>query len=361
MKIKFFEPRNPAILDGIELPYAAAKRRSPIWRWRVMLLAAATPVLYFAGLHIRDAAFVSAPGFVSFKTVELHAPGNGIVRRVFIGPGAVVRTGQQLFQLGNALFDAESAAISSQIAATKPVRGRTDAVIIATQQEEAAAAEALDAAQAEYLRLAHLFSRKAATNSELAASLDNVLAKKSQLRRISVAVQREAAAHETVDARVRVAQLLAQRQSVLAEVHQLQVAAPIDGVVVSVDVSPGEEATADRRLALIRSSQQPLVRAYLAPIDQDYAAIGREATVVFATGQQISARVAKVSYKAQPVQRATLPGFVSESQGIEIMLGLTRAPQWLTQVDGLPVTVRFNRLGGLLDQIHRIALSSRIH
>jgi multidrug resistance efflux pump len=354
--IKFSEPKNPATLDGIKLPYADAKRRAPIWRWRVMLLIAAMPVLYFAALHLLDAAFVSAPGFVSFKTVELHAPGPGTVKRVLIAPGSVVRSGRPVIQLDNAVLEAESAAISSQITAAEPVRGGSDTLITATKQEEAVASEAVDEAQAEYGRIAALVARKAATTGERDAARDNVLAKDGQLREIRVAVQREAISRQAVDARVGLAQLLAQRESNKAELDQLQVSAPIDGAVIAVDVTPGEQVTPDRRLALIRSSEQPLVRAYLAPIDQEYAVVGREATVVFATGQHIGARVAKVSFKAQPMQRAALPGFASESQGIEIILGFADAPQWLTHVDGLPVTVRFNRFGGVIDQV-RIAPS----
>jgi multidrug resistance efflux pump len=190
VNIKFSEPKNPATLDGIKLPYADAKRRAPIWRWRVMLLIAAMPVLYFAALHLLDAAFVSAPGFVSFKTVELHAPGPGTVKRVLIAPGSVVRSGRPVIQLDNAVLDAESAAISSQITAARPVRGGSDAVIAATKQEEAVASEAVDEAQAEYGRIATLFERKAATIAERDAARDNVLAKDGQLREIRVAVQR---------------------------------------------------------------------------------------------------------------------------------------------------------------------------
>jgi len=361
VKIRFSEPKDPSLLYGMKVPYAPAKRRARVWRWRFLLFAAATPVLYFAALHLLEIAFVSAPGFVSFKTVELHAPGNGSVKRILIAPGSVVRAGQQAIQLDNAVLDAERTAIAAQISAAGPVGGRADNVILAAQEEESVAAQALNGAQNEATKIAQLFRSGAATTGELDASRDNVLAKEARVREIRVGVQREISSRETIDVRVKTAQLRAQRESVMAELRQLQVTSPIDGAVISIDVVPGEEATPDRRLALIRSSQRPLVRAYLSPKNESYAAVGRDATVVFATGQRLRARVAKISYKAQTVQHSMLPGFVSESQGIEIMLQFVGTPpQWLTQVDGLPVTVRFNRFGGVMEQLDRIATSRAI-
>lgn len=161
---------------------------------------------------------------VALETVIVGAQVSGLLDRVHVEVNDRVEAGQILAQFEAAPFEL---AIDLAEAAVE----RTDAQLAQTEALAVAAREELDRTQREFSRIEALAARGTASTSALEAGRSDLVGKQSELARLRA--QAAGLAAERRQAR-------AQLQQARLDLERATITAPISGVVVKRDVSPGQ-------------------------------------------------------------------------------------------------------------------------
>lgn len=106
MKIKFSKGiQAPDVVDGMKVVYAPAKRLISRWRWFLIILVAATPLLLILYRVIITTVLVKTPGTVYLKKINIVAPITGNLLAMYTRAGAIVHKGTPLALLGDPVLD----------------------------------------------------------------------------------------------------------------------------------------------------------------------------------------------------------------------------------------------------------------
>jgi multidrug efflux pump subunit AcrA (membrane-fusion protein) len=100
---------TPGTIDGLTVPYAAAKRVAPKWQWRLILAIVFSPVLYLVYSAGKELFTLSAQGTLSLAQYNVRAPAAGRTVLVAVKVGAKVAKGDLLIQLEDPQLDADIA------------------------------------------------------------------------------------------------------------------------------------------------------------------------------------------------------------------------------------------------------------
>jgi multidrug resistance efflux pump len=350
MKVSFHkQERDPAVVQGLQVPYAPARRRAAQWRWYLILLIVSSPLLFFLFKMVKSFVIVDGQGFISLERVAVNSTSDGIVQTILVKTGQDVSRGEVLARLYDphlanqkALLESELEALGHHPAPSAAAReqlvrrrlGLTRA-ILNTRSDNLRNVQALveqGAATVAELRLAGERRNQAQMDYDQALFESQKLKEDQRRPDLGLDNPGDGSGRLQIQAKLKA---LAQEQGLLVQV------APYNGRILDVFAIQGQALSPGAPILLLGRSDKPSVVAYLAPRYVKYAQIGRQATVTLADGQKLQARVRE---NANLTKR--LPADLSSPIGsrdlmllvnLELLAPLPDA-QW---VDGLPVSVRF--------------------
>ncbi len=323
MKIRFArEARStPDAIAGLKVPYAAAKRAAPQWRWYLILAVVAMPaVIMILGL-LGGFLTRSAHGSVALDQMEVRAVAGGAVAAVSVEPGLVVKTGHELVTTRPADAAGATAARMTNIERDAPAAAGSIVTVLALK------ARILRLAQERRDSIASLVADGAATRAELREAEIAL----NQAAEAFVSTQRGTGAINTT--------YLGERNgSALTTVNS----APFDGQVLDVFVTPGEIIRAGDPLILLGRNHDPKVIAYVSPTFATRVLPGTSATILFADG---SRSFASVTQPARVTRR--MPADLVDNFGMRpmmVVLKLATKDAWPASqtIHGMPVGIRFH-------------------
>jgi multidrug resistance efflux pump len=344
MRVRFTERTTPAdVVNGVRVPYAPAARPRQRWRWYVLLLLVASPLLYFLLTILRGALFVTAPAYISLEHVDVRAPIAGIVTAIRINPGSKVRSGDVLVDLRNPALDARRNAIEAELRVLGVPAGVHALPAITTpsapQQSVDLLSRRVTLAQTQLAINQRLENEGAATVADVAGAQAQLLAAQSDLVRARADANVPA---ESTGPNLSIVNLQGDLAGLNAQLAGLHATATQDGVVSAVSITVGESVDAGASLATIALNRPPVVRAFLDPKDADFGTVGHHAWVTYPTGGRMSAHVTKISNIAHQVPTSFVSPLASRADVLEITLTFDSAlPSTMQNVDGLPVKVWF--------------------
>ena len=326
MRIKFHRDARSASdsIDGLKVPYGAAKRQAPKWRWRLILLAVLSPAILLAYSALKGVLTLSANGSVFLDQYEVRAPLAGRVAELAVRLGAEVRKGDAVLYLDEPRADGTIPASrerrhvrsSAWLLEELALQERT----LQMQQERTAATE-------------DLVRQGAATAAELREAQVAV----NQTQAAVLRVRQQLA---TTSAHPGGAERESQPQVVKRE--RIAVRAPEDGRIIDVMTMDGQFVGPGEPLVLIGTRAEPHVIAYVSPEIAPGLNVGSQATIGFPDGTQARASVAE-----QPMLTRRMPADLVDQFGLRpmtVVLHLQTAKEWppSQRIHGLPVTVRFH-------------------
>jgi biotin carboxyl carrier protein len=327
MKIRFArEARtSPDAIAGLKVPYAAAKRSTPQWRWYLILAVVAMPAVIMVFGMVGGFLTRSAQGTVALEQMEVRALADGVIADVNIEPGVVVKLGYELVTTR----PAEAAGIS----AARVTSGERDAAAGSGATLLALKARTLRLAQERRDSLASLVADGAATRAELREAEIAL----NQAAEAFVSVQRAGPPRRGAAA-ISATYLRERSGGGPVTVN----AAPFAGQVLDVFVTPGEVIRAGDPLVLLGRNQDPKVIAYVSPTFATRVAPGTAATILFADGTRA---VASVSQRARVTRR--MPADLVDNFGMRpmmVVLKLATSDAWPASqtIHGMPVGIRFH-------------------
>lgn len=338
MKIRFDTPPASAQQsNGLAVRYAAAKREVPRWRWYLMLAVIGLPLAYFAWRFFVAAWWETAPGFVVVPTLTIRAAGAGTVHGI-VASGSVVERGAPLLSVepvAPALPSAQSAA------APRPNRG-------AVPSSSDATLELLDRATA-------LVERTLAFRRERLADVE-VLKRDAAATRAEADAARAAVVQAEADVLRSLADAQARRAVVKARpepepqvvvpappgLGPIFVTSPFAGTVTAVLVVAGEYVTPSTEVLLLQGHEAPMIDAYIAPSDAQYAKVGRRASLHFFDGTTIPAVVTEVSSQTARIPAERVGPLSPRSQAILVRMRPEEELPARYRINVLPLDVRFD-------------------
>lgn len=331
MRIRFHSQarESPQSIGGLAVPYAAAKRAAPKWRWYLILLTVASPVVILMLSLLGGFLTHSANGAVTLDQLEIRAIAGGRVHSVR-EIGSDVAADDVVATL------ADPRAVAGLNAQTAGGTAQRAGPSLEASAELALRARGLRLAQERRDSLAALLQARAATGAELReaeGALDQAAAALLQARRATAV---DAAAARTASAPV------------------VSNRSPTAGRVLDVYVSEGEIVAAGDPLVLVGRQTMPKVTAYVSPKFAAGIHAGARATVRFADGGSADAEIAEA---ARVTRR--MPADLVDQFGMRpmmVVLKLRAATPWPAgqAIHGLPVRVRFHydwestAIGGVL-------------
>jgi biotin carboxyl carrier protein len=330
MKIKFSREARatPEAIGGLQVPYAAAKRAAPRWRWYLILALVASPAAILIIGMLGSLITRSAQGSVALDQMEVRALAAGTVVEVAVEPGDAVSAGMALVSTQpTTAAPASSTVAFDATSATVPRHARVSAAEVELK--------------ARMLRLARVrrdsFGDLVAAGAATAAELREAEFALSQAEETYVVAQRAAAA-----ARTAAVLTTSRRIDQPSPSHRTANPAPFEGQVLDVFVAPGEIIRAGDPLVLLGRHVDPKVIAYVPPSFATRVAPGTAATILFADGTRSRA---KVSEPARVTRR--MPADLVDNFGMRpmmVVLELATADAWPIgqTIHGMPVGIRFH-------------------
>ncbi len=333
MHIRFHRSARttPETIDGYKVPYAAAKRLVPKWRWRLILAVVFSPVLYLAYSAAKELFTLSAQGTVSLAQYTVRAPAGGRTARVAVTVGAKVSKGDLLVELDDPGLDAEIAELARPTG--KPQR-TMPAAATALQEEIELNTRILSSAEQRLADVRDLLSHGAATAAEVREaqiSADEAAAALLRLRQ-----QMRGPAGETP------APIQPELHRLLAARDQLILRAPADGYVVEILTKDNESVSAGAPLLLLSGNTEPEVLAYVRPELLGKVHAGSAATLRLPSGVKLQAVVGGGPFITQ--RALTEPDNLFGERTSTVVLHLRATEPWprAARINGLPVGVRFH-------------------
>jgi multidrug resistance efflux pump len=321
---------TPEAVDGLKVPYAPAKRKSPKWRWWLILAVVLSPALYLVFTALRSLLILSANGTVMLEQYEVRATGTGQLVELAAVQGTLVSRGQILARIRDASLEAAIASGRTQRREPRKVDRRTEAGL---REELELHQRVLSAAQERVAVVKELIESRAATSGEL---------REAQIAADEAAVavlrlQRQLAG-QPVDEVLPTSDL----QRLLAAREQLTIRAPVSGRVLELHAGRGEFVTAGTPLLQVAVEHDPRVLAYIAPELSSKVKVGTRATITFPDKSKVQAVVADRSMLTRRLPADLVNQF--GARPLTIVLNLQTDAPWPEshQIHGLPVTVRFH-------------------
>jgi multidrug resistance efflux pump len=322
---------TPEAIDGFKVPYGAAKRSAPKWRWRLILAVVFSPVFYLAYSAGKELLTLSAEGNVSLAQYNVRAPAAGRTVRVDVAIGAKVAKGDILVQLDDPGLDAD---ISERAAAAGNPARTPPGTPTALQEELELDTRILRSAEQRLADMRDLLSQGAATSGEVREaqiSADEATAAVLRARQQMRGSRGEAPSSQPPEL-----------QRLLAAREQLTVRAPADGYVVEILTRDSEMVSAGAPLLLLSGNVEPEVLAYVRPELLKQVHAGSAATVRLPDGAKMQAVVGDGPLITQ--HALTEPDNPLGGRSPTVVLHLQSLEPWprAARINGLPVSVRFH-------------------
>ncbi|WP_319522943.1 HlyD family efflux transporter periplasmic adaptor subunit [uncultured Desulfosarcina sp.] len=352
MKVNFEnrKAQDPTRVKGMHVPYAPAKRRVTQWRWYLILLLVASPLLFLLWRIAMPLLMVVAPGYISLENVSINSTASGVVEMVHVQVGDWVAQNQRVITLYNAglveqrqVLRAEQDILKNGSDAGQSVLDATLKATIRLSRDQAAyRKKLLDDVQ-------WLYDRGAATIAELNQARAQYEKARSDLLLAEgdLAAARESRLKDQLgpdrERSDRLRTLDAKMQVLNHQMRRLQQTVHKSGRVLDMFVAAGEAVSPGTPLLALGQTDKPYAVAYLDPKHSRYGRKGQRARVKLPNGQKIHAVVRENAGLTRRIPADISSPINARDVMILVPLDLLEPLPLVENVDGLPVTIRFIR------------------
>ncbi len=352
MKVRFFKPEeaDPERDSGMKVPYGAAKRRQAVWRWYLVLLLVASPIIYFLLKIGYASAVTSAPGFVRQDQITIRTQTAGVIDSVEVDPPHKVEEGDPIVVLENEDLKVRQEELRSELSdleymqSNRNLENSSDKSIVAELKVQLQQAKnQRDHYESRVDEIRTLVRQGAATRDELtAAEKDHqqILTRISELKR-AIADSGKTRTQTVIQPRIRM--IKAELSSIKSRLDKLTVRAPKPGQITEISVIPGDQMSQGTSIGkLVPSNAEAHIAAYISPKDSEYAHIGQHGKVELPNGNKLLAQITEVPEVAARVPRGEMTIFNDAKLAILVRMQLVDSDeQPPSMAHGLPVRVRF--------------------
>lgn len=350
MKVNFDNRKNqdPTRVKGIRVPYAAAKRSVSQWRWYLILLVVASPLLYLLWKLLMPFVTVTAPGYISLEKVSINSTASGIVERFHTQVGDLVVQDQVVVTLYNPGLLERQQVLRAERETLLETTDAGQEVAMATLKETIDLSRNQVAYQDALLKnVQFLYNMGAATIAELNQAraqrdkaLSDLILAEGNLAVILDRRHREQARPERNRAD-RKQILAAEMAAIDDQLQRLNQRVHKGGRVLDVFAETGEAVSTGTPLLSLGQAEKPYAVVYLDPKHARYARKGNHATVRLPNGKKIRAVVSEDAGLTRRIPADISSPISARDIMISLPLDLLEPLPPMENIDGLPISARF--------------------
>lgn len=338
---------EPEKTKHLQVSYAPSKRYFPRFRWYLILLLAASPLVYFIAQVLYGEIVISAPAYVIYDKITVRAQGNGIIEKIYVKDGDPVTAGQILIQLNDKLLDLTIKQTTEQLATVHTISKSNRDIIMQQLAKKRQTAEAeLNFAnkQMAIINIAHKEGDLGLSDYSAAeAFLSNAMYKLHDVN-IQIAHENEKYTTDlkTPDGYVSQDQFLQDQLNQLnLKKLLLTISAPVNSMVLTTLVGPNEYITTGEDLLILVTRSKPYILTYLAPKYMNHATKGTIVKINFANGDTMKGIITE-----KPKLTGKLPTELVgpiDIQSVTILIKIQPIDPLtnLNHLDGIPAKVYF--------------------
>lgn len=348
MQIKFHTSarKAPDEVSGLKVPYAAAKRVVPKWRWYLILLLVSSPLIHFGVTTLYPLFLINAYGTVYMERYEIRAVADGFAKTINVKIDDQVHDGAVLINLASPTLDEKTEQLNNELAALKQAKDSSSAVLLHALEDQVELTEIQFEEKLERLQAMDvLFQQGAATVTEVRDASDQKVDAESSVNqaRVDLAAEiRRTLSQDATQLNSSIHRVKAALQMLDFQRDQLPQKSPRSGTVLEVITKEGEFVSKGTMLLILGSRQDPAVIAYIDSKEAYRIQPGDKATVKLTDGTSLIATVetgpslAKEFPKGLERQFGFLP--------MSVILSLPVGRNWAVDhlIYGSPVQVRFH-------------------
>ncbi len=351
MKMNFYrgKKQNPDLEGHIKLDYGPSKRHFPKLGWYLILVLAASPILYFLLVSSYGFWNIQAPGYVSFQTLTIRAPGNTLVKQLWVKSGDRVKATGPLIELWDPRLAEQEQLIAEQykdLSNNTPESSKE--ILVHLSQSLALAENEVSFYSQQFSKMKSLYDEQELGLPEYNSAQESLIRARYRVQELKVAMAKEHEQHNRdlsdENSYLKKKEFLRlQLDALHAQMAALSISAPSAGKVIDTYVLPGQYTTLGENLLLMTRSTAPDITAYLDPKYIEYATLEHPVSIYFSNGDT---RLGRVS--SEPKLTKKLPADMNSNLGVSAPLKLLvhiKPDQALSKqqgIEGLPVTIRFN-------------------
>lgn len=350
VKVKYnASPKSvqPAVDQGLNVKYAAAKRGGFKGRWYLLLLLVIAPLVIALWILLRPKVLILASGIITTEPLEVRAYTKGVLASLEVKKGQQLAPHSVMLTMTDPQLAAKIETLEHQLN---------------TLNQDA---PLLNESILNQLRNRVLVAREGVErqNNVLKVYQDYELSNKGLISIDKMAMAQQAHTSSQIALETAKADLLLEQQrqqiaktagvvsqsrnrielalaSLKAMQSQLIVSSPFSSQVADILVQSGEHIAEGQPLILLSGRDSPVVFSYLEPKHLEYAQMGQQASITLPNGQQYRA---KVSEPTELVER--LPQQLANPfDGAKPVLRVTLRPEanFPVNIEGIPVEVSFD-------------------
>lgn len=346
MKINFDSKKkqNPVYEDGMKIPYAPTKRARAAWRWYIVVIITASPLLFFLGKILLSYIYVSAPGMVFLKKIELNSPETASITKIYIKKGDKIAMGSKVADLSDPALDDQISALNTEIEGL----GIKDAVSPTADRLQAnvgLAQKILDSRAVNLGHVRYLFAKGAATSAELNLATTQHNQAQFDVSRAKADLVASRAAKSGNDAGSRIQWLKKQVETIGRKKIRLEFRTPVSGVVSELFVSENQSISKGTQFAKIHIPGEYSIKAYVDPSEINHAGKGKKVTIRMPGKYLLTGHIASDPNIAKTMPSELLNPFSETRERIEVDITPSSSLPPEYHIDGLPIKVYFGFSG----------------
>ncbi|HIP83070.1 MAG TPA: biotin/lipoyl-binding protein [Desulfocapsa sulfexigens] len=351
MKINFDrkKQKDPERDHEMKVKYAPAKRKIAQFRWYLILLFVASPLLYFLGKMAIFLLVVDAPSFVSLGKNTLNASITGVVERLAVKSGDIVAVGDPIIILKDPRLDEREKILRAELKTLNSPLPPTGSGVETLLRDRAVLAKNMVNYQEDKLeKMRYLFRQGAATRAELnlaegeynkARYTYNVA--QSQLSERLENIQK-ANLGLVAHAALRTEQIEIELSVIEEQREKLTHRSTVHARVLDIFVKEGMTISPGTTMLILGEYEGTVITSYLQPKYAKYARAGHKATIRLPDGTKIVAKVKRDSGLTRRLPADLASPIGSRDLMIIVKLEPVETIPPMLMIDGLPVSARFH-------------------
>ena len=247
--------------------YAPAKRHTAKWQWYLLVLIILTPVFYFAYKFLSYTFIPKAEGNITFEKIELKAPLNSYIKKIYVKQGEKVKKKQTLVLLDYPELSEDIIYLTKEIEFLQKKKESSENPELKHLQEFKVETENyLVELNQNYEHLKKLRLKGLSTFLELQESRVDLNEGRVQVYNIEKTISEsnykyDLKIEELYDAKIR--KLNSELEKAKRILEGCTIKAPQNGIVVDVNVNNKEYVSVGKELLVLATDENMHVKAYL--------------------------------------------------------------------------------------------------
>ena len=284
-----FKWRKPQSNKIQQVQYGAAKKLFPRLQWYTLALVLCLPIVYLVGKIVYNNFYPHANGIITSEEIELSAPMDTYVAKVYAEQGQNVHIGESLIQLSSPQLESEISILNSQLAnLLQEKNSYTNHELVTLQDMKQSAFAQYQATRKFYYAMLEYRKDGAVSLLSLNDARLQMINSQRSYEMVLARIQQNQQEFDVNKAQVfdtNIRNLELQIASKTKQQQLLALNSPINGAIKLIDKGMGEYVSKDKTVVILSSVNNFRVIAFVEPKYLNKITVGMKVRIILPNKQ----------------------------------------------------------------------------